>query len=70
MADSECIKEVVNQAAMQATSADMMAFRDMDTWFQPATTPNQWEAQRERHGRLILEKPKFSLDGQDRYIEL
>ena len=41
MADSEGIKEIVNQAAIQEAMAGMMVLRDRATGFQSATTQNQ-----------------------------
>ena len=41
MAPSQGIKERVNQAAIQAATVVMMAFRDTETGPQPVTTPNQ-----------------------------
>ena len=40
-ADSESIKEIVNEAAVQAGTVVMMAFSDIDTGTQPATMQNQ-----------------------------
>ena len=47
MAGSESIKEIVNQVAIQAATAVMMAFRDteMGPWL--ATTKNQQQVQRQ-----------------------
>ena len=70
MANSEGIKEKVNQVAIQATLAVMMVFRHIDTGYLLATTPIQQETQKQRHGRLIVEKPKFNWDTQDRNLEL
>ena len=69
MADSESIKQIINQVAIQAAMAAMMACRDSDTISQPATTRNQQETQRQRHWGLILEKPKFNWGTQERCIE-
>ena len=62
MADSGDIKELVNEAAVQAAVAVMMVFTDTDTRSYPATTPSQWQTQRWRHWGLILEKSKFNWD--------
>ena len=43
MADSESIKEIVNQTVTQGATAVMVAFRDTETGPQPATIQNQWE---------------------------
>ena len=40
MADSEGIKEVVNQVVVQAATVVMMAFWDTEKGPWPATTPN------------------------------
>ena len=40
MEDSETIKEIVNQAVVQAATVPMMAFRDIETGPWPATMPN------------------------------
>ena len=69
MADSEIIKEIVNQAVMQAATVVMMAFRHTETGPQPAKMPNQPENQRQRNGGLVLEKPKFNWEMPDRYTE-
>ena len=70
MADSEGIRETVNQAAMQAATTVTMEFRDTETGPQPATMHNQWGIQKQRHGGLTLEKPRFNWDMPDRYEEL
>ena len=62
MADSKGIKGIIIQAAMWAAKEVMMAFRDTETGPQPATTANQQETQRQRHGGPILEKPTFNWD--------
>ena len=36
MAESEAIQEIVNDAAVQAVTAGIMALRDMDVGAQPA----------------------------------
>ena len=41
MADSEGIKEVICQAAVQAAAVIMVTFRDTETGLCPATTLNQ-----------------------------
>ena len=56
MADSDKIKEIVNQADRVV----MMAFRDTETGPQPATAPNQQENQAMEG--LVLEKETFNLD--------
>ena len=70
MAHSGVIKERVNQAAVQAATVVMMAFRNTEIGPWPTTILNQWQTQRQRHGGPILEKPKFNFDTQDRYIKL
>ena len=70
MTESECIKEIVNQVAVQEAMGVVVAFRDTETGPQLATTPNQWENQRQRNGRLVLKKPRFSWDVPDRYVQL
>ena len=70
MAESEDIQEIVNKAAMQVVTAPMMSLKDADVgpWIIP--TSSQGEAQRQRHGRLVLGKPSFNWNLQDRYIGL
>ena len=41
MADSDSIKEQVNQVAVLAVKVVMMTFRDTDTGPWPTTTPHQ-----------------------------
>ena len=41
MADSEDIKEIVNQVTMQVATVIMIAFRDTVMGSLPATTPDQ-----------------------------
>ena len=55
MADSDNIEEIVNQAAMHAATAVMMAFKDTETGPWLATIPNQWEKQSQRNRGLVLE---------------
>ena len=43
MVDSEIIKEIVHQAAVQAATVVMMLFTGTDTEPWLATTPNQYE---------------------------
>ena len=43
MADSDSIKEIINQAAMQAATVVMMAFRDTDAVPQPSMMQYQHE---------------------------
>ena len=54
MKDSESIKEIVNQAAMQTATVVIMTFRDTETGPQPAPLQNQWESQRQKHSGLML----------------
>ena len=70
MADSESIKEIINQVAVQVAIVVMVAFRDTETGPWPATIQNKPETQRQRHGGLILEKPRLKWDALDRYIKL
>ena len=70
MPNFESIKEIVIQAAMQAATAVIMAFRDTETGPWPVRTPNQWENQRQRNGGLVLEKPRFVWDVSDSYVKL
>ena len=63
MADSESIKEIVKQAAVQE-------FRDSETGPWLATMPNQWENQMQRNRGLVLEKLRFNRDAPDSYVEL
>ena len=59
MAYSESIKEIVNQVAVQAATAVMIAFRDTETGPWPAVMTNQWENQRKNNGGLALGKLRF-----------
>ena len=68
--DSESIKEIVNQVAVQAATAVIMAFRDTEIGHQPATMPDQSENKRQRNGGLVLEKARFNRDVPDRYVKL
>ena len=47
MADSESIKEIVNEVTVQAATMVMMAFRDTDTGPCLATMPNQHKGQKQ-----------------------
>ena len=47
MADSESIKETVNQAAVQASTVVIIAIKDTDTGPWMAPTPDQHENQRQ-----------------------
>ena len=53
MAESEGIKEIVNQAAIQATMAVMMAFINIDAGSQPTPMPSHREPQRQRYSRPV-----------------
>ena len=68
MVDSENIKEVVNQAAVQAVIAVMMPLRDTETGPQPTTVMSHKEPHRQRHNGLILINQVFNWGAQDRYI--
>ena len=70
MADSENIKEILNQVAVQEATLVTMAFRDTETGPWPATIQNWLETKRQRNGGLILEKPSSNWDVQDRYGKL
>ena len=60
MAESESIKDIVNQAAKQADTVVMMAFKDTDTGPWPAIMPSQCQNQRQRDGGLVLKRLKFN----------
>ena len=60
MADSDSMNKIVNQAAMQAATVAMMAFRDTEIEPWPATMPNQQENQRQSNGGMVLEKPRLN----------
>ena len=66
MAESEGIQAIVNKVAIQAVTAIMMELRDTDVGPWSATTAIPRELQRQRHGRLALEKPSFNWNAQDR----
>ena len=70
MTESDNIKEVVNQVAMQAVVAVMMALRDMEGGSQMTTAVTHREPQGQRHSGPMLMKPAFSWGVQDRYIGL
>ena len=70
MEDSGSIREIVNQAAVQAARVVVKAFRDIETESQPAPTQNQCEIQRQSNRGLILEKPRFNWDTLDRFVKL
>ena len=58
MGESESIKEVVNQLAIQAAKAVIMAFRDADAG--PPPTPNtkpERKPQRQSHVESVLKRP-------------
>ena len=60
MEDSESIKEIVNQVAMQAATGITMAFKDTDVALWPATMLNHYENQRQINRGLVLEKLRFN----------
>ena len=55
MANSGSIIEIVNQAAVQAATVVMMAFRDSETGHQPATMPIKQNNLRQRYVGMVLE---------------
>ena len=66
MVDLENIKEVVNQAAVQAANVVMMMLRDTEAGSQLITVASHRWPKRQRHSRPILNKPAFNWDVQDR----
>ena len=60
MVDSESIKEIVNQAAMEAAAVVMMAFMDAEIGLLIVAMQNQLETQGQRNGGLVLQKPQFN----------
>ena len=69
MAESEGIKEAVNQVAIQVATAVMMALRYAKARPQ-LTIVVSIESQRQKHSRLVLVKPAFNQGTQNRYVEL
>ena len=49
MAESEGMKEIVNQVAVQAATAVMTVLRDVDVGPKPTPTASQRKLQRQRH---------------------
>ena len=49
MAESEDIKEIINQVGIQAVTAVMMALRDMDVGLRPIPTASLRWPQRQWH---------------------
>ena len=70
LANSESIKEIINQMVVPVATAVMLVFRETDTGSQLATMPIQCENQRQRNAVLVLEKLRFNWDMPDRYVEL
>ena len=70
MAESQSIKEVVNQAAIHAAMAVMIVLRYTDAGPQPPTVVSHRKPQRQRHNGPIHKKPTCNWDAQDRYVEL
>ena len=71
MVESEDIQAIVNQVAVKAVTAVMVALRDTDAGPRTATnTASLRELPRQRHGTPALEKPSFNWNTHDRYIEL
>ena len=68
MAGSESIKEVVNQVAIQTSTAVMRAFTGTEAGPKPSTMQNQWETQRGMEGWYC--RNRFNLDMPDRHVEL
>ena len=59
MANSESIKEIVNQVAIQAATAVFMAFRATGTGLWPGTPQKQQETHKQRDRGLITGKNKI-----------
>ena len=70
MAESEDIRETVNQAAIWAATAVMMAFIDADVRSRLIPTASPRGPHKQRHERPALEKPSFNWSVQDRYAQL
>ena len=60
MAESEGIKETVNQLAVQAATSVMMALRDAKKGPQPNTMASHGALQRQRHSEQILVQPALN----------
>ena len=60
MAESENIKEVVNQAAIQAAVAVIMVLRDVEAGHPLTTVASNRKPQRQRHSQSVLAKPAFN----------
>ena len=59
----------MNHTAVKVASAVMMALSDTDAGPQPTTVASHRELQRQRDGKLILEKSSVDWDVQDKYVE-
>ena len=70
MNESEYIKEVVNQLAVQAAAAVMMVLRNTEVGPQLTTMVSHREPQRRRYSWTVLVNLAFTWGMQDRYIEL
>ena len=70
MAESESIKDIVNQVAAQATLVVMMALRDAEARPWPTTAVSHRGLQKLRKSGSILIKPLFNWGLQDRYVGL
>ena len=68
MVESDDIKEVVNQVAVQVAMVVMMVLRDTEAGPQPTTTASHREPQKQRYTGPILVKLVSDLDTQDRYV--
>ena len=66
MTESHNIKEVVNQAAMQAVMAVMMALRDTAAGSQLTTAVSHRKPHMQRHSGLVLVKLAVNWGTQDR----
>ena len=57
IAEPKEIKEIADKAYVQAATTVMMVFRDADAGPLPTLTANQRKPKRQRHSRVVLEKP-------------
>ena len=69
MAETEGIKDILNQSAIQPATLVMAALRDAEAGSQPIALATHRKLQRQRYSRPILVKPAFNWDTQDRYFE-
>ena len=60
MAESECMKEIVNQAAIQVAAPVIIALRNAEAGPWPTTMASQRESQRQSQSGTIQKKTAFN----------